>query len=134
MSNAPHISETEWEIMRVIWAHPNVTATEIIAQLSLSDPTWHPKTTRALIARLVQKGVLGYEAHDRAYVYRSLYTEQECVAAASESFLQRVFGGSLQPMLAFFVEQRRLTKKDLAELSELLEGRTPKPPRKNRRL
>jgi BlaI family penicillinase repressor len=124
MKIPPKITETEWEIMRVIWAGHPVTATEIVNRLARTDPSWHPKTARALVNRLVQRGVLDYERRGRVHVYRPLFTEQECVAAASESFLERVFGGSLQPMLAFFVEQRRLTKRDLAELHELLENRS----------
>jgi BlaI family penicillinase repressor len=133
MKTPPNITETEWEIMRVVWARHPITATEIIAQLSAADPTWHPKTTRALLGRLVEKKVLDYEPRGRVYAYEPLFSEQECVAAASESFLGRVFGGSLKPMLTFFVEQRRITRKDLRELSDLLEGRAAKTASKNRR-
>jgi BlaI family penicillinase repressor len=133
MKPPPKITETEWEIMRVIWARHPIPASAIIHELSAIDPTWHPKTTRALLNRLVQKKVLDYEPKGRAYVYDPLFSEQECVAAASESFLERVFGGSLKPMLAFFVEQRRITKKDLQELNDLLEERAGRAYGKNRR-
>ena len=133
MKTPPKITETEWEIMQVIWAAHPVTASEIVAHLGKRDESWHPKTTRALLNRLVQKGVLHYETRGRVHVYRPAYTERECVSAASESFLTRVFGGSLRPMLAFFIEQRRLTRKDLDELNELLETQSPKSPEKNRK-
>src|SRR5262245_60651755 len=112
----PRISETEWEVMRVVWAKHPATAGEIIERLAASDPSWHPKTARTLLARLVKKRALGYEAQGRTYVYEPLVSERECIAAVSASFLDRVFGGALQPMLAHFVEVRRLTPKDLAEL------------------
>jgi len=132
MKPAAKISETEWDVMRVIWAQHPVTAAEVVARLIAIDPTWHPKTVRTLLSRLVQKHVLGYEPQGRAYVYNPLVSERECAAAASESFLERVFGGALQPMLAHFVEQRRLTKDDLQELHQLLEDRphTSKPRKK----
>ncbi|MCI0537001.1 MAG: BlaI/MecI/CopY family transcriptional regulator [Verrucomicrobiales bacterium] len=133
MNAPPKLTETEWEIMRVVWDHHPITATDIVKRLAAEDPTWHPKTTRAFLNRLVQKKVLDYEPHGRAYIYEPLVDEQQCVAAASESFLERVFGGSLKPMLAYFVEQRRITKKDLQELSDQLEGRTPKAPARKRR-
>jgi BlaI family penicillinase repressor len=133
MKNPPKLSETEWEIMRVIWDHHPITAAEIIKRLTARDPTWHPKTARAFLNRLVQKKVLDYEPRGRAYMYEPLADEPRCVAAASESFLERVFGGSLKPMLAYFVEQRRITKQDLQELSELLEGRTAKGPSRKKR-
>ena len=126
MKKTPKLTETEWEIMRVIWERHPMTATDIVRALVAADATWHPKTTRAFLKRLVQKKALDYEPQGRVYVYQPLVSEQECVACASESFLERVFGGSLKPMLAHFVEQRRITRKDLQELHELLEGRSAK--------
>jgi BlaI family penicillinase repressor len=134
MKFVPRISDTEWEIMRIVWQKHPVTANEIIEQLETTDAGWHPKTARTLLARLVQKGALGYEAKGRTYVYSPLVSEENCVATASESFLDRVFGGSLKPMLAHFVERQKLTRGDLEELQKLLDE-TPSTstvkPRKN---
>ena len=107
--------------MRAVWARNPITAFEIIESLAADDPGWHPKTVRTLLSRLVKKRALGYTPRGHVYFYEPLFEERECVAAASESFLDRVFGGSLQPMLAHFVERRQLTKKDLDELRRLLE-------------
>ncbi len=133
MQTTPKLTEREWEIMRVIWDHHPVTATDIVKRLVSEDPTWHPKTARAFLNRLVQKKVLDYEPRGRAYVYEPLVNEPQCVAVESESFLERVFGGSLKPMLAYFVEQRRITKKDLQDLSDQLEGKPAKGASKKRR-
>ena len=121
--HAPKITDTEWEIMRVIWAKHPITAFEIIERLAAEDPSWHPKTARTLLARLVKKKVLDFEPRGRVYVYEPLVTERQCITVESESFLDRFFGGALTPMLAHFVRQRRLTKKDLEELRNLLEGK-----------
>lgn len=125
MRVVPKISETEWEIMRVLWAQHPLTAAEIISRLSTADATWHPKTARTLLARLVEKKALDYEARGRLYVYKPRVSEEECVAAASGSFLERVFGGALKPMLVHFIERRRLSRAELDELRALLEN----PPR-----
>lgn len=122
MKGTPKITDTEWEVMRIVWARHPCTAAEIIGQLMSQDSTWHPKTVRTLLARLVQKKALGYEAQGRRYVYEPLVSERECLAAASESFLARFFGGSLRPMLAHFVERRKLTQEHLADLERLLEA------------
>jgi predicted transcriptional regulator len=37
--------------------------------------------------------------------------------------LERVFGGSLQPMLAHFVAQRKLSPKEITELRRLLQNK-----------
>jgi BlaI family transcriptional regulator, penicillinase repressor len=124
MKMSPKITDTEWEVMRIIWARHPITASEIIERLSAEDPSWHPKTARTLLARLVRRRALKFERRGRAYVYEPRVTERECVAAASESFVERILGGSLKPMLVHFVEARRLTRKDLEELRNLLDGET----------
>ena len=80
---------------------------------------------KAFLNRLVKKRVLGFRKEGRAYLYRPLVRESECVDAASESFLERVFGGSLKPMLAHFVERKKLSAAEVKELRELLEEREP---------
>jgi BlaI family penicillinase repressor len=42
------------------------------------------------------------------------------VTAESESFLDRVFGGSLHPMLAHFVGTKKLSPAEITELKRLL--------------
>jgi BlaI family penicillinase repressor len=121
MKGAAKISETEWEIMRIIWACHPITAADLVEELTRNDASWHPKTARTLLARLVKKGALEYEPLGRVYVYKPKVSERACQASASRSFLDRVFGGSLKPMLAHFAEERKLTREDLRELSELLE-------------
>lgn len=119
MNRKPRISETEWEVMKVLWLKSPLSAQEIIDVLSTRDE-WHPKTVKTLLNRLVKKGALGFRKEGRSYHYRPLITEAECVASESESFLDRVFGGSLKPMLAHFAETRKLSPAEIAELKLLL--------------
>lgn len=107
--------------MKVLWANAPLSAGEVIEALAASDPSWHPKTAKTLLNRLVKKKALGFQKEGRAYLYRPLVREVDCVKAVSESFLDRVFGGSLTPMLAHFVEHRKLSAADIRELKRLLE-------------
>jgi BlaI family penicillinase repressor len=108
--------------MRIIWAKAPCSAGEVIEALSRRDPTWHPKTVKAFLSRLVRKKALGFWKEGRAYLYRPLVEEKDCVDAASDSFLDRVFGGSLKPMLAHFVERKKLSEEEIRELRRLLKS------------
>jgi len=106
--------------MKVVWGLAPCSSGQIIENLSERDPSWHPKTVKAFLSRLVRKKALGFKKEGRAYLYRPLVEEKDCVDAASESFLDRVFGGSLQPMLAHFVERKKLSDEEIRELRQLL--------------
>ena len=108
--------------MKVVWSQGPCSAGQIIAVLQEADASWHPRTAKAFLNRLVKKKALGFSKEGRAYLYRPLVRQEECVDAASESFLERVFGGSLKPMLAHFVQQHKLSPDEIRELRRLLKN------------
>ena len=122
MKKIPRISETEWEVMKVVWELAPCSASQIIEALNQRDPAWHPKTVKAFLNRLVKKKALGFTLDGRAYLYHPLARQSECAEAASLSFLERVFGGSLKPMIAHFVARKRLSKEEIRELKNLLDS------------
>ncbi|AFQ43976.1 BlaI/MecI/CopY family transcriptional regulator [Desulfosporosinus meridiei] len=123
MKNIPNISDAEWEVMKICWLKSApCTANEIVK--ALEEPTdWKPNTIKTLIGRLVKKGALGFKEEGRVYIYYPLVTEQECIQAESKSFLTRVFGGALKPMLVNFLKDEKLSQDDIEELKRLLEDR-----------
>ena len=120
MLDKPKISEAEWEVMKVLWNRSPVTANEVI--IALSDKTaWNPRTIRTLINRLVTKKALGFEKTGRQYRYHPLVSEEASVQTETKSFLERVRGGALKPILAAFLEEQKLTPDEIAELKEILD-------------
>jgi BlaI family penicillinase repressor len=125
MKKIPRISEAEWELMRVFWAKGPCSASEIVEALISADASRHPKTIKTYLSRLTAKKALGFRKEGRGYLYRPLVAENECVKAVAESFLERVFGGSIQPMLAHFVERKKLSAEEIQELKRLLDTKQP---------
>ena len=123
MENLPRIPESEWRVMKVLWAKSPLTANEIIKALE-NTTKWKPRTIKTLISRLVKKGAVGFtkeEKDSRKYHYYPLLNEKECVKAESKSFLDLVYGGSLHLMIANFLEEKELSKEEIEELKDILE-------------
>jgi len=112
--------------MKIIWARSPILASEVIAGLC-AGRKWHSKTIRTLLARLVKKRVIGFEQQGRAYLYRPLAKQADCVRAESEAFLDRIFDGALVPMIAHFLEGQSLSDLERRELRLLL-GAKKEPP------
>jgi BlaI family penicillinase repressor len=125
MSKIPRISDAEWEVMKVVWGSGPCSTSEIVEALVRADPSRHPKTIKTYLGRLAAKKALGFRKEGRGYLYRALVTESECVKAVSKSFLERVFGGSMRPMLAHFVESNELSTEEIQELKRLLDKKEP---------
>jgi len=125
MPTTPLISEAEWKVMRVLWKKSPQPAYDIVQALE-SEQGWHPNTVKTLLARLHKKKVVGVQKYKNLFLYSPLLSEEECIHAESESFLDRLFGGAVQPLLVHFAKKRMLSKKDLEELRKILEGKDKK--------
>jgi BlaI family penicillinase repressor len=119
MANTPRISEAEWEVMKVLWKTSPRTANEIVDKLK-GKTRWKRETIRTLINRLVQKKVLGFQKKGRQYHYFPRLTEAEGIKAEAESFVKRIGGGSIEPMLAAFVEDKQLSAEKIERLKNIL--------------
>jgi len=120
MKAIPKISDAEFEVMKVAWDKSPTTANEIVARLTACTD-WQDKTIRTLINRLLKKGALSHEARGKVYYYSPAVTREACQRRESESFLERVFDGSVMPMLAYFAQSDKLSHEDIEQLKDILD-------------
>ncbi|MFK7766067.1 MAG: BlaI/MecI/CopY family transcriptional regulator [Mariniblastus sp.] len=117
--NQPNISDAEWRVMHEIWLSEPVTSGEITSRLDESTD-WTPGTIKTLLHRLVQKGVLDFQRKGNRYLYRSNFSEAECVDNASDQLLHTIFKGRPVPMLAYLVQSARLSGSEVESLQKML--------------
>lgn len=122
MPTIPPISEAEWKIMKVLWAKSPQGAYDIVEALAKAEH-WHANTIKTLLSRLHRKKALRVKKYKNLFLYYPLVSEEACIHAESESFLQRLFGGSAKPLLVHFAKEHRLSTADLEELRGILEGK-----------
>ena len=115
---APKISDSELEVMRVLWrAGDALPVTEIRETLQKSRG-WEATTVKTLISRLVTKGVLRQEKRGVFY-YSPLISEAEYNDWATHDLISRVYHGSARDLVAALVRSDGLTQDDIDELRDL---------------
>lgn len=119
MTKVPSISEAEWKVMKVIWGKAPQPASQIIAALDDVED-WHPNTIKTLLSRLHKKKAVGIQKDKNHFLYYELASEADCVRDESASFLSRVFGGAVKPLLVHFVERQKITPSDIDDLKKVL--------------
>ena len=119
MSALPQISETEFEVMKVVWKFAPINTNEITERL-LKTTTWSAKTIQTLIKRLVTKGALAYEKQGRIFVYTPLVKENEYINQQSNSFLDRFYDRDISAMLSTYLENNQLSETELQHLRSIL--------------
>ena len=114
------ISEAESVVMEVLWKRNPLSADEVVSALS-GQQEWQDATVKTLLNRLLNKGAISAEKDGRRYLYAPVLQRDAWVQGESESLLERMFGGRVAPLVAHFSEQRKLSRKDIADLRKLLE-------------
>lgn len=117
----PAISDAEAQVMEVLWRHHPATADEITQALQGSRD-WQPTTVKTLLGRLVKKQAVAATADGRRYSYTPLLQREAWLSAHSLALVDRLFGGSLAPLVTHFGSQRRLKAADLQALKQLIKA------------
>ena len=121
MKTKIEISDAEHQVMKVIWQIGTPLNTNEVVERLETSTAWKPKTIHTLLSRLVKKGTLQYEKDGRVFVYTPLVKESEILAHENDSFLNRFYGGALNPMVVNLLEQDKLSDDDIAALKHILD-------------
>ena len=108
------LSDSEWKLMNCLWSRSPRTITELTAAMK-ADTGWSKNTVITMLSRLEAKGAVRHEEGE------PVMDRRDAARAETESFLGKVYGGSLGLMMSAMVESRQLTESDIAELSAILE-------------
>ncbi|PHS16856.1 MAG: BlaI/MecI/CopY family transcriptional regulator [Kangiella sp.] len=113
------ISDSEKLIMDSLWNSSPKTAKQIIENL---DPAlnWADKTAKSLINRLLKKEAISFNKQGREYLYFPLLEREDYIENATDSFVNRVFNGSVSSLVAAFAKKEKLSEHELSELKQLI--------------
>ena len=114
------ISEAEAVVMEVLWRQAPRSAEEILAEVGPRQD-WQEGTVKSLLNRLLKKKAVKAERDGRRYLYAPRLTREQYVSQESKGLIDRLFDGRIAPLVAHFSEQRKLSRKDVAELRKLLD-------------
>ena len=114
------LSDGEWKLMNRLWEHAPRTITELTAALR-EETGWSKNTIITMLSRLEAKGAVTHTEGQRAKQYSPLILREDAAREETESFLSKVYGGSLGLMMSAMTQSKSLTEEDIAELSAILE-------------
>lgn len=115
------LQPSEWAIMEKLWEGPPKTATQLFHALE-KDTGWSKSTVNTLLGRMEKKGFIHYEEGRKARMYHPDIGRADASMAETENLLERVYQGSVKMMLNTLVQKKGLSREEITELQELLDG------------
>lgn len=117
MKNLGRLSETEMEVMEVIWGlSTSVTVNQLLDIFESKD--WKTSTLSTILKRLIEKGYLQKNMRGKVNYYDPTLTLSEYKKYETQSFLSRLYNGKVKNFIAALVDDDELSSDDIAELKE----------------
>jgi len=117
------LANAELSVMELLWDHGALTARQVQDRLyGESDRSQHG-TVQRLLQRLEDTDLVKREKAGAANAFSACISREEYAGSQLESLIERLTGGSIAPLLAHLIDQRRLGRAELRRLREILDGR-----------
>lgn len=119
MKKIQQISDSELEIMRIIWGSDgSALFAEIMAGLNEKDKNRSQNTVLTFLARLIDKGIVSTVKHGRINEYVASISEQDYIAEQTKNFVDKVCGGNAKNLVSSLLKQDYISSKDAEELNK----------------
>ena len=115
------LTPQELELMKVVWQRGSATVRDVYEAL-LERRRIAYTTVMTMLNVLEKKGHLKKKAAGRSFVYRPTRPQRQVIGAMVREFVERVFGGSAEPLLVHLVEER-LSPQELDALAKRIRGK-----------
>ena len=114
------LTAAEWQVMECLWEHAPRTGREATAWLA-KKVGWNRSTTLTLLRRLEAKGAVVCGEEGGVKTFSPGIRREDAALQETESFLSRVYHGSVSMMVSALTKQQVLTKAEVEELYALLQ-------------
>lgn len=114
-----HVTPTEWHLMECLWDIGPCTGREATEYLS-AHVGWSRSTTLTLLRRMTEKGLIRCDERQNVRTYSAALGREEAVRQETDSFLNRVYHGSISQMLTALTHKTPLSRQEIDELYAIL--------------
>lgn len=119
MNQVQKLSDTEMELMEVIWeCTPPVTSTELLALFAQRGREWKAQTISTFLSRLVDKGALTATRDGRTNKYTPRISPEDYKLMEAQHVLDGLYQGSVKNLISALYDGEKLSNEDIAELKQ----------------
>ena len=115
--NLSSISDSEWEVMRIVWTLGETNTKQILNELQ-AKKDWTDSTIKTLIRRLVQKGWLNAKQDRCRYIYTATVNQTEMMYNEAKTLLNRMCDMHKGEVILKLLEDFPVSKGDLMKMKK----------------
>jgi len=124
----PGLSQSQREIMEIVWDRGEVSAIEVRDILSQKRDL-AKNTVRTLLDRMEEKGWLKHREDGRTYLYSAAQPREASIGQKVLEVVEHVCGGSPEELVTALLDYRGLSPQELKRIRTMLdEAKATRPP------
>jgi BlaI family transcriptional regulator, penicillinase repressor len=113
-------TQSELEILRVLWERGPSTVKDVHETLSATKPVGYT-TVLKLLQIMTVKGTVTRNERDRAHVYEAWQPAERTKRQLAGEMLQKVFGGSASELVLHALSGQRASHQEIEQIRRLLD-------------
>jgi BlaI family penicillinase repressor len=124
MSDQPHITPAELEIMKALWTIGPATVRQVLESLPENDDGPLAYTTvMTMMKNLALKGALEVDSSRQPFVYSAAVRRDQVLKSRLLEFLHTVFDDRAAELVLHLVDEAQLSPDDLRRLEQKIAGK-----------
>jgi len=120
MSNPPRPTDSELEILAILWGTGPATVRQVHELICRRKPAQY-STILKFMQIMAEKGLVLRDEEQRAHVYRAAKPREWTQQQLAGHLLDRAFSGSAKAMLIGALSAKKTSKAELSELRKLVD-------------
>ncbi|MCL2362506.1 MAG: BlaI/MecI/CopY family transcriptional regulator [Defluviitaleaceae bacterium] len=118
MKKPGRLSETETEVMRIIWELATPVTVSQLLSIFQESKGWKTSTLSTILSRLIEKGFLTKKMKGNVNYYDTNFSLHEYQRIEAQSLLTSLYGGNVKSFVAALVDDEGVTKEDIRDLQQ----------------
>jgi predicted transcriptional regulator len=122
----PHVTDAELAVLQFLWERGPSAVRQVADVIYPGGGPSEYATAHRLLERLEDKGHVRRQKVRGVYLFRAVVDREAVLGQQLETLVERMCGGSLQPLLSTLVKSKRLSAEELRELLQMVERESRK--------
>jgi len=119
MSKLPKPTDSELEILQVLWENSPRTVREVNEILNKKKETGYT-TTLKLMQIMLEKGLVSREREGKTHLYTAIAKENDTQKELLDKFIDKVFQGSASKLMMQALGRKKPSAAEIKEIQEIL--------------
>ena len=119
---SPNVTDAEWAVLERLWDQGPASIRQLADVLYPKGGASEYATVHKLLERLEAKKFVQRKRVEGVYLFEATASRDDVVGRQFEALVDKMYGGSLQPLLMNLVRVKRLTAQELRDLLALVDS------------